>query len=62
MSTESGMCQVCLHCQTVTSGRGTRFFLCLRHRQDARFAKYPRIPVLECPGFELAPVSPSSGD
>jgi len=30
------------------------FYLCERSRQDARFPKYPPLPVLQCPGFEAA--------
>ena len=26
--------------------------MCLRHRTDDRFPKYPRIPVERCPGYE----------
>jgi hypothetical protein len=26
--------------------------MCLRHKSDPRFPKYPRIPVGACPGYE----------
>ena len=26
--------------------------MCLRHKDDPRYPKYPRIPVASCPGFE----------
>ena len=26
--------------------------MCLRHKTDPRFPKYPRIPVAACPGYE----------
>jgi hypothetical protein len=26
--------------------------MCQLHEQDPRFAKYPRIPVLHCAGYE----------
>ena len=25
--------------------------MCLRHKTDTRYPKYPRIPVASCPGF-----------
>jgi hypothetical protein len=28
------------------------FSLCERSKTDARFPKYPRLPVESCPGFE----------
>jgi len=27
------------------------FRLCLLHERDPRFTKYPRLPVLSCPGY-----------
>jgi len=34
------------------SDRGSVFYLCERSFTDASFAKYPRLPVLECRGYE----------
>jgi hypothetical protein len=28
--------------------------MCLRSKTDARFPKYPRLPVTECPGYVRA--------
>jgi len=39
------------------SDRGSTFFLCQRSASDARFPKYPRLPVLQCVGFD--PVRPT---
>jgi hypothetical protein len=36
----------------VRTGRGSEFSLCRRSRTDPAYAKYPRVPVLRCPGFE----------
>jgi len=47
-----GLCSRCRHLKTITSGRGSVFFLCQLARTDARFSKYPPIPVIACPGFE----------
>jgi hypothetical protein len=47
-----GLCALCVHVRVVVSGKGSRFYLCKRSEVDPRFAKYPRLPVLECIGFE----------
>jgi hypothetical protein len=49
-----GLCGECLHARPITSGKGSTFWLCKRAESDARFAKYPRLPVRECPGWEPA--------
>ena len=56
-SPPAGLCETCLHCKTIRSGRGSVFRMCLMHEKDPRFAKYPRIPVLQCPGYEKKPAS-----
>jgi hypothetical protein len=48
---DAGLCETCQHCKKVGSARGSIFRLCLMHDRDPRFAKYPRIPVLQCPGY-----------
>lgn len=47
-----GLCATCRHARVVTSGRGSRFVMCERSRTDPRYARYPRLPVVECRGFE----------
>jgi hypothetical protein len=47
-----GLCADCGHGQRVTSQRGSVFWLCRRSTVDAAFARYPRLPVLRCPGYE----------
>jgi hypothetical protein len=46
-----GLCEGCLHLQTVQSTKGSRFYLCRLSLTDPRFPRYPRIPVLSCSGF-----------
>jgi len=48
----AGLCDRCVHQRVVANTRGSSFSLCERHRTDPRFAKYPRLPVGECSGFE----------
>ena len=47
----AGLCDSCTHQKIVKSGRGSVFSMCLLHRTDDRFPKYPRIPVVTCPGY-----------
>jgi hypothetical protein len=47
-----GLCLRCLHARRVTSGKGSTFWLCRRAEHDPKFEKYPRLPVITCPGFE----------
>ncbi len=49
----AGLCDTCRHQQLVPNTRGSVFSLCRRSRDEPeRFARYPRIPVHACPGFE----------
>lgn len=52
----AGLCEHCRHQQLVPNTRGSVFSLCRRSRTDPAFPRYPRLPVLSCPGFE-----PTSG-
>ncbi len=47
-----GLCEHCRHAQIIQSKRGSTFYLCLRSDEDASFAKYPRLPVSACRGYE----------
>ena len=46
-----GLCFRCRHSRTVTSRTGV-FWRCELSTTDPRFDKYPRLPVLECSGYE----------
>lgn len=48
----AGLCADCTHARIVYSERGKRFYLCELSKTDPRFAKYPRLPMLQCDGFE----------
>jgi len=52
----AGLCANCAHANIVESDRGSIFLLCELSRSDPRFARYPRLPVLSCPGYEMKPV------
>ncbi len=49
-----GLCGRCRHAQRVATPRSV-FWLCGLSRSDARFERYPRLPVLACEGFEPGP-------
>jgi hypothetical protein len=51
VSAEAGLCGDCEHARRVASDRGSVFVLCGLSATDSRFAKYPRLPVLSCPGY-----------
>ena len=38
--------------RVVQSARGSKFYLCERSATDPTFPKYPRLPVLQCRGYE----------
>jgi hypothetical protein len=47
-----GLCDACRHQQVVRNTRGSSFSLCRRSREDDRYPRYPRLPVLRCRGYE----------
>lgn len=52
-----GLCARCRHARIVTTPR-SQFWLCALAASDPRFARYPRLPMSECPGHEIGePVS-----
>jgi hypothetical protein len=46
----AGLCDSCAHQQIVRNTRGSSFSLCRRSREDPAYPRYPRVPVLACPG------------
>jgi hypothetical protein len=49
-----GLCARCEHARRVEAPRAL-YWMCRRSLTDARYEKYPRLPVLACPGFEPRP-------
>jgi hypothetical protein len=47
-----GLCADCRHARIIENRRGSRFWMCKRSTTDTRFPRYPRLPVLECSGYE----------
>jgi hypothetical protein len=48
----TGLCNSCRHQRIVKNTRGSVFSMCERSKTDDRYPKYPRLPVLECSGYE----------
>jgi hypothetical protein len=48
----AGLCDTCAHQRIVRNTRGSQFSLCERSKTDKTFPRYPRLPVLECRGYE----------
>jgi hypothetical protein len=53
-----GLCTTCTHARRIESERGSEFWLCQLSATNPRFPKYPRLPILTCPGYR--PASDSS--
>jgi len=54
----AGLCEDCKNAKKIESARGSVFWLCTLHDRDPRFAKYPRVPVVACPGYDPKPEPP----
>jgi hypothetical protein len=48
-----GLCADCRRARALTSSGGNTFYQCLRAETDPRYPKWPKLPVLSCPGYEL---------
>jgi hypothetical protein len=49
-----GLCADCVHKRVVQSARGSEFYLCQLSFTDARFPRYPPLPVVRCDGYRPA--------
>jgi len=49
-----GLCAACKHARVIRSDRGSIFYQCKLAATDPRFPLYPRLPVLQCEGYEKA--------
>jgi hypothetical protein len=47
-----GLCLDCRSMRQMNSDRGSTFYLCARSATDAAFPKYPRLPMLQCRGYQ----------
>ena len=51
----TGLCERCRHQKVIRNTRGSSFSMCERSKSDPSYPKYPRVPVLECAGFQERP-------
>ena len=58
----AGLCETCGNVRVIDTRKGSRFFLCQLSETDPRFAKYPRTPLLRCPGYTPAPAPAEEAD
>ena len=58
MRVHPGLCATCIHARTVTGAR-SQFWMCALARTDARFPRYPRLPVLHCDGHSPGTPQPA---
>lgn len=45
------LCESCARVREVLTPRGSRFLLCGLAATDPAYPKYPRQPVVRCPGY-----------
>lgn len=50
----AGLCATCRHAEILRSKRSS-FLRCALADRDARFPRYPGLPVLSCSGFDSLP-------
>jgi len=55
---DAGLCATCTHARRNETRRGTVYVRCLLAADDPQFAKYPRLPVLSCPGYQPVRAEP----
>lgn len=53
-SARKGLCTHCRWARSIRNRRGPDFLLCRKAAEVPDYPKYPRLPVLECPGFEAS--------
>lgn len=52
MNRDVGLCAECRHARRVESAKGSVFWMCGRAQTDARYRKYPPLPVVRCAGHD----------
>jgi len=54
-----GLCADCRYMRLLRSDRNSTFYFCERSKTDASFPKYPRLPVMDCSGYQSKPLDVS---
>jgi hypothetical protein len=47
-----GLCADCVQARRIESRRGSIFYMCELSATNPAFAKYPRLPMISCSGYE----------
>lgn len=50
----AGLCATCRSSKRLTTKTGSAIYLCRLSKADARFAKFPRLPIASCEGYTSA--------
>jgi hypothetical protein len=56
----SGLCATCCYARRIGNRRGSTFIRCGRSAAEPRYARYPPLPVLHCPGYEAITSDPDT--
>lgn len=51
---DPGLCRTCQHAKLNQTRRGTVYLRCTRAAWDESLPRYPRLPVIQCAGYEPA--------
>jgi propionyl-CoA synthetase len=51
LGADPGLCASCQYAKLNETRRGTAYLRCTRATWDESLPRYPRLPVLECPGY-----------
>jgi hypothetical protein len=55
---DPGLCRTCQHAKLNETRRGTVYLRCTRAAWDPTLARYPRLPIVQCPGFQIVNSTP----
>jgi hypothetical protein len=55
LGADPGLCRACQHPKLNQTRRGTTYLRCTRAEWDSTLPRYPRLPVIECAGFDRKP-------
>ncbi len=53
-----GLCASCSNAKTLETKIGATIYLCSLAAKDARFRRFPLLPMVACEGFERRPDQP----
>lgn len=58
-----GLCTGCVHGGRIAHPRGgDAYWRCARSEKDAAYPRFPKLPVIRCPGFHACPGGADPGE